>query len=96
MVLRWGLAQLLSRLSLARCTQTVCWLLLLVAGVSRAAAGVAVDVHPAARRNMFDDHYGLLQAVINYCDIHGIPDTGFGFPGSSLTYGSLAVRCSEM
>jgi hypothetical protein len=95
MVLRWGLAQLLSRLSLARCTQTVCWLLLLVAGVSGGPAGVAVDVHPAARRDLFDDHYEL-QAAINHCDIHGIPDTGFGFPGSSLTYGSLAVRCSEM
>jgi hypothetical protein len=95
MVLRWGLAQLLSRLSLARCTQTVCWLLLLVAGLSGAAAAAAVDVHPAARRGMFDDNYGL-QASIDHLDVHGIPDTGFGFPGSSLTYGSLAVRCSEM
>jgi hypothetical protein len=40
---------------------------------------------------LFDDHFEL-QAAINHCD----PDTGFGFPGSSLTYGSLAVRCSEM
>jgi hypothetical protein len=63
--------------------------------VSSGAAGVAVDVHPAARRNMFDDHYEL-QAAIDQCDIHVFPDTGFGFPGSSLTYGSLAVRCSEM
>jgi hypothetical protein len=44
---------------------------------------------------MFDDNYGL-QASIDHLDVHGIPDTGFGFPGSSLTYGSLAVRCSEM
>ena len=100
MVLRWGLAQLLSRLSLARCTQTVCWLLLLVAGLSGAAAACAVDVHPAARRGMFDDRFGL-QASIDALDVHDSSDssdleTGFGFPGSSLTYGSLAVRCSEM
>ena len=85
MVLRWGLAQLLSRLSLARCTQTVCWLLLLVAGLTGAAAAVAVDVHPAARRDLFDDRYGLQESIDNL-DVRGIPDTGFGFPGSSLTY----------
>ena len=97
MVLRWGLAQLLSRLSLARCTQAVCWLLLLVAGLSGAAAACAVDVHPAARRDLFDDRYGL-QASVDALDVLAspVPETGFGFPGSSLTYGSLAVRCSEM
>ena len=97
MVLRWGLAQLLSRLSLARCTQTVCWLLLLVAGMTCHAAAAAVDVHPAARRDMFDDRYGLQESVdaLDVLASH-VPETGFGFPGSSLTYGSLAVRCSEM
>ena len=97
MVLRWGLAQLLSRLSLARCTQTVCWLLLLVAGLLGAAAAAAVDVHPAARRGMFDDRFGLKASIVAL-DVHDASDseTDFGFPGSSLTYGSLAVRCSEM
>lgn len=97
MVLRWGLAQLLSRLSLARCTQTVCWLLLMVAGMTGDAAAAAVDVHPAARRDLFDDRYGL-QASVDALDVLAspVPETGFGFPGSSLTYGSLAVRCSEM
>ena len=96
MVLRWGLAHLLSRLSLARCTQTVVWLLLMVADLSCDAAAAAVDVHPAARRELFDDRYGL-QASINALDALAspVPETGFGFPGSSLTYGSLAVRCSE-
>ena len=86
---------MLSRLSLARCTQTVCWLLLMVAGMTGDAAAAAVDVHPAARRDLFEDRYGL-QASVDALDVLASPETGFGFPGSSLTYGSLAVRCSEM
>ena len=87
---------MLSRLSLARCTQTVCWLLLLVAGMTGDAAAAAVDVHPAARRDLFEDRYGRRESV-DALDVLAspVPETGFGFPGSSLTYGSLAVRCSE-
>ena len=66
-------------------------------GVTGDAAAAAVDVHPAARRDLFDDRYGL-QASVDALDVLAspVPETGFGFPGSSLTYGSLAVRCSEM
>ena len=82
MVLRWGLAQLLSRLSLARCTQTVCWLLLLVAGMTGDAAAAAVDVHPAARRDLFDAPAGIRRRSRRSCQ---------PFPGDGLRVSRLVV-----
>ena len=91
MVLRWGLAQLLSRLSLARCTQTVCWLLLLVAGLSGAAAACAVDVHPAARRDLFDDRYGLQEAINALDRFEASPDRIIPQDGDGLRVSRLVV-----
>ena len=92
-VLRWELAQLLSRLSLARCTQTVCWLIAMFAGMASTAAGSAVDVHPAARRDMFDDKFGLQEAVSALDRLHASPDRHRVIPqdGDGLRVSRLVV-----
>ena len=81
---------MLSRLSLARCTQTVCWLIAMFAGMASPAAGSAVDVHPAARRDMFEDRYGL-QDSINAFDIRAIPDRIVPQDGDGLRVSRLVV-----
>jgi hypothetical protein len=56
------------------------------------AAAAAVDVHPAARRDLFDDRYGL-QASVDALDVLAspFPETGFGF--SRLVVDIWVVSC---
>ena len=82
---------MLSRLSLARCTQTVCWLIAMFAGMGSAAAGSAVDLHPAARRDMFDDRYGLQEAIDALDQFAVSPDRIIPQDGDGLRVSRLVV-----
>ena len=58
-----GSPQLLSHWSPARCTQTVCWLLCMFSGCLMQEANEVVDRHPCVRRDLFEGHYGLQDAL---------------------------------
>lgn len=46
--------------SFVRCIQVVCFGLALVMGCGQAEAAEAVDAHPSARRDKYDDNYGMM------------------------------------
>ena len=63
------------------------------AGMASPAAGSAVDVHPAARRDMFDDKFGLQEAVSALDRLHASPDRHRVIPqdGDGLRVSRLVV-----
>ena len=67
------------------------------AGMASTAAGSAVDVHPAARRDMFEDRYGLQEAIDSLdqfaVDPRIIPQDGDGLRVSRLVVDIWVVSC---
>ena len=61
------------------------------AGMGSAAAGSSVDFHPAARRDMFEDRYGLQEAISALDRFEASPDRIIPQDGDGLRVSRLVV-----
>ena len=61
------------------------------AGMGSAAAGSSVDFHPAARRDMFEDRYGLQEAINALDRFEASPDRIIPQDGDGLRVSRLVV-----